>query len=133
MAFAIGLLVFNISLNQNDYLLGKMTNGFTYVNEIETVVEFIVEVCITGQDTIPENQIPGGTLGFEEEEKHLHERPLDFRPIYIPNKLYKDLFAHYRDRKITSPAEEVITPPPQPDHSFASFERIKSCARPARA
>ncbi|MEP2770963.1 MAG: hypothetical protein ABJH05_02360 [Fulvivirga sp.] len=85
LAFAIGLQVFNISLNQNDMLLGKMGNGFTYINEIETVVEFIAEFVITGKDVIPETQVPGGSLTFEEEEKHLSFTVMSFKPHYYIN------------------------------------------------
>lgn len=112
LALAIGLQVFNISMNQNDYLLGKTGNGVVYINEIETVVEFIAEFCITGQDVIPESQVPGGSLGFEEEEKHIEDKKIAIIPSYVPEQVQDELGAYYnfniKDFKL-----EVTTPPPR--------------------
>ncbi|WP_155211127.1 hypothetical protein [Fulvivirga aurantia] len=111
MAFAIGIQVFNISLNQNDLMLGKAGNGFVFVNEIETVVEFIVEVIITGTDTIPETRVPGGSLGYEEEEKHLSVRPIDLKPKY--NLLYVGLHKSHYNFNVKDYISEITTPPPR--------------------
>lgn len=105
------MLVFNISMNLSDNLVGKSGPGFTYVNEIETIVEFIAEVILDKKDYIPENQIPGGTLGFEEEEKHLYEESgISANRIYIPDLLYKKNFKNRL--RFTDHIAEVPTPPP---------------------
>lgn len=94
-------------------LLGKMKNGFIYVNEIETVVEFIAEYVMSGGDVIPESQLPGGTLGFgEEEENHFQAQVFNLKSGYIPNVLYSDPFAFYLF-KVKESIQEINTPPPQ--------------------
>ncbi len=107
----MGLQVFNISLNQSDFLLGKMGNGIVYVNEMETVVEFIVEFCITGNDVFPETQVPGGTLIFEEEETHNTETKNSLLAFYNPDHLYINHFSH--QMILSEPGSDVTTPPPQ--------------------
>ncbi len=106
----MGLQVFNISLNQSDFLLGKMGNGIVYVNEMETVVEFIVEFCITGNDVFPETQVPGGTLIFEEEETHHSETGISLFTLYNPDHLYINHFSH---QMWSEPSSDVTTPPPR--------------------
>ena len=113
LAFIIALQVFNISLNQNDTLLGKIKNGVVYVNEIETVVEFVAEYIMEAGDVIPETQVPGGSFGFEEEEeKHLQPQVFNLKPGYEPNVLYSDPFAFYHFN-VKENIEEIKTPPPR--------------------
>lgn len=109
----IAAQVLNISMNVSDNLVGKSGPGYKYINEIETVVEFIAEMVLTNSDVIPETQIPGGTLGFEEEEKHfLEEKEFIHTNAFIPDLLYNSRFL-YKSTFFTNHISEVITPPPQ--------------------
>lgn len=115
LSLFVAVLVFNISMNVSDNLVGKAGPGYKYVNEIETVVEFIAEVVLSSKDVIPENQIPGGILGFEEEEKHFLED--NYSVIfngYIPDTLYENNLINSED--FGDHIAEVPTPPP--DHSL---------------
>lgn len=94
-------------------LLGKMKNGITYINEIETVVEFVAEFVMRVGDVIPESQVPGATLGFgEEEENHSQPQNFNLKASYVPNILYSDPFASYLF-KVKENIIEVSTPPPR--------------------
>lgn len=100
-------------MNVSDNLVGKSGPGYIYVNEIETVVEFIAEVILSDADVIPETQIPGGTLGFEEEEKHFLEESASLnKNTFIRDYLYKKQRLH-KSIFFTNHISEVITPPPQ--------------------
>ncbi|ELR73592.1 hypothetical protein C900_02677 [Fulvivirga imtechensis AK7] len=111
LTLIVALQVFNISLNLNDAAIGK--TGFIYVNEIETVVEFIMETCLGKKDFIPETQIPVGSLGFEEEEKHISEHTMNFEKMYfIPDLLYKKNCTG-RSMALKDHISDVLTPPPE--------------------
>lgn len=113
IAFVIATQVFNISMNVSDNLMGKNDPGYQYVNEIETVVEFVAEVCLNKTDYIPETQTPGGSLGFEEEEKHLTEERLLKSPSpFVANMLYKKR-CFSKSMIFENHITEVLTPPPE--------------------
>ena len=100
-------------MNVSDNLIGKSGPGYKYINEIETVVELVAEMVLTDADVIPETQVPGGTLGFEEEEKHfLEEKEFIHRNSFIPDLLYNSRCL-YKSVIFTNHITEVITPPPQ--------------------
>lgn len=108
----VALQVFNISMNVSDSLVGKTGPGFQFVNEIETVVEFVAEICLSKKDYIPETQIPGGSLGFEEEEKHCPQNTNYLACHFIPDLVYKKKgFTNSQDFKNHIP--DILTPPPQ--------------------
>lgn len=107
----VALQVFNISLNLNDTAIGKV--GFVYVNEVETIVEFVMETCLGHKDYMPETKTPAGSLGFEEEEKHIAEYKTYFdKARFIPDLLYKkncfEKSVFFNDH-----ISEIITPPPE--------------------
>lgn len=107
----VALQVFNISLNLNDAAIGK--SSYTYIDEVETVVEFIMETCLNYQNVIPETQIPAGILDFEEEEKHISEKRIFVNTrSFVPGLLYKkNCFTKslcYKEY-----ISEVVTPPPK--------------------
>ncbi|GAA0893312.1 hypothetical protein GCM10009122_29910 [Fulvivirga kasyanovii] len=105
--------VLNISMNVSDNLIGKSGPGYKYINEIETVVELVAEMVLSDADVIPETHVPGGTLGFEEEEKHfLEEKEFIHKNSFIPDLLYNSRCL-YKSVIFTNHITEVITPPPQ--------------------
>jgi len=113
MALVISIQVFNISLNQNDALIGKTGHVFNFVNEIESFAEFVAEVCLTDQDIFPESQVPGGTLGFEEEETHFFERNYNFAYSEVTYFIRKRSSNTYLRIDFKEHIQEITTPPPQ--------------------
>lgn len=109
----IALQVLNVSTNISDSLIGKNGPGHNFVNEIETMIELVAEVMLHHVDAIPETHIPGGTLGFEEEEKHFledasyicFEKSVPDVLIYSSNSYQTPSFSNY--------ICEVLTPPPR--------------------
>ncbi|MBL6445179.1 hypothetical protein JMN32_02595 [Fulvivirga sp. 29W222] len=113
LSIFIAAQVLNISMNVSDNLIGKNGPGYKYINEIETVVELIAEIVLSHTDVIPETHIPGGTLGFEEEEKHfLEEKEFIHTKDFIPDLLYNSR-CFYKSIIFTNHVTEVITPPPK--------------------
>lgn len=107
----VALQVLNISLNLNDATIGK--SRYAYIDEVETIVEFIMETCLEYRDVIPETQIPTGILDFEEEEKHISEKRILFKTRnFIPDLLYKKncFIKSFCYKEYIS---EVVTPPPE--------------------
>jgi len=113
MALAISLQVFNISLNQNDAMIGKTGHVFDYVNEIETFTEFVAEVWLTDKDIFPESQVPGSTIGFEEEETHFFEKRYNFLSEKRAYSYRSKGFLSYVEVDIKEHILEITTPPPQ--------------------
>lgn len=107
----IALQVLNISLNLSDSLLGKNGSCYAYVNEIETIVEFVAEVVLDNE--MPETQSPGSSMGFEEEEDNFLESSIIYlKHEFVCNLLYKPFFYHPND-EFKDHIEDVTTPPPE--------------------
>ncbi|UII21040.1 hypothetical protein [Fulvivirga ligni] len=116
-ALLISLQILNISVNVSDNIVGKSTLSVAYFNEIESVVELVAEVILDDKDAIPETQLPGGALGFEEEEEKVQfydeSSFLTKAPVlYEDGILYKK--GDYEESlSIENHIFEVTTPPPE--------------------
>lgn len=116
-ALLISLQILNLSVNVSDNIVGKSPLSLAYFNEIESVVELVAEVILEKKDAIPEVQLPGGAMGFEEEEEKVqfHDESsftTQAPVLYEAGTLYKK--GDYKELlSIENHIFEVTTPPPE--------------------